>query len=116
MNPDHGEMVMARSKAAKRPAKKNKIIAGLEDALEFARGDTDRARVSTVAIPNAVDARGIRRRLNMSQQEFAMRFGFSLATLRNWEQGRRTPRGPERVLLTLIDRIPDQVQEALRAA
>lgn len=112
----HGGMVMPRTKRGNGTVEKNKIIAGLEDAVEFARGDTDRGRISTVAVPNAVDVRAIRRRLNMSQQEFAMCFGFVLGTLRNWEQGRRTPRGPERVLLTLIDRIPDQVQEALRAA
>ncbi|MBI3695349.1 MAG: helix-turn-helix domain-containing protein [Acidobacteria bacterium] len=49
----------------------------------------------------------------MSQGAFAARFGISPATLRNWEQGRRLPEGPARVLLAIIDREPEAVQRAL---
>jgi putative transcriptional regulator len=49
----------------------------------------------------------------MSQGDFAARFGISPATLRNWEQGRRQPEGPARVLLAIIDREPQAVQRAL---
>ena len=96
--------------------RKNKIKAGLEDALAYVRGDRSAARASTVAIPRSIDVRAVRRKLGLTQAEFALRFGFPLATLRNWEQGHRTPEGPARVLLTLIDRIPDQVNKALRKA
>lgn len=94
----------------------NKIIAGLHDAVAFARGDSSRARESAVAVPREIDVRAIRQKLGMSQEMFALRFGFSLGTVRNWEQGHRQPEGPSRVLLTLIDRIPDEVQHALQAA
>jgi putative transcriptional regulator len=93
-----------------------KIISGLEDALAHARGQSSRARVSEVAVPKQMDVAGIRRNLGMSQEEFALCFGFSVGTVRNWEQGHRHPDGPSRVLLLLIQRIPDEVKEALRNA
>jgi putative transcriptional regulator len=49
----------------------------------------------------------------MSQDEFAAQFGISPATVRNWEQGRRQPEGPARVLLNIIEREPDVVKRAL---
>lgn len=93
-----------------------KIVTGLRDAIAFSRGDASRGHLSKVSVSRHIDVRAICQRLLMSQQEFALRFGFSVATLRNWEQGHRNPEGPARVLLTLIQRIPDQVTEALRAA
>jgi DNA-binding transcriptional regulator YiaG len=51
-----------------------------------------------------IDVRGVRRRLGLSQSEFASKFGFPTATLRNWEQGRTRPDGPARVLLAIIAR------------
>ena len=54
-----------------------------------------------------------RRRLGLSQTEFAAWFGISPGTLRNWEQGRRVPEGPARVLLRVIERDPDAVRRAL---
>jgi putative transcriptional regulator len=50
------------------------------------------------------------------QEEFAGRFGFSINTLRHWEQGRRVPEGPTRAYLLVIKRNPKAVQKALRAA
>ena len=49
----------------------------------------------------------------MSQKEFAVRFGFTLSTVQNWEQGHRRPEGPARVLLKIIDKNPDVVERAL---
>jgi putative transcriptional regulator len=51
----------------------------------------------------------------MTQEQFAGRFGFSINTLRHWEQGRRVPEGPTRAYLLVIDRNPKAVQKALRA-
>jgi putative transcriptional regulator len=48
------------------------------------------------------DVQALRNRLRMSQTEFARRFGFSVATLRNWESGKRAPRGPSLALLRII--------------
>lgn len=89
------------------------IAAGLQDAVEHASGDATRGQVHTV---DTVDVREVREKLGMSQSEFAAAFGVSVATLRNWEQARRSPRGPARVLLHVIDREPEAVQRALLAA
>lgn len=89
------------------------ILEGLEDALAYAKGDTGRARISPVRIPTTINVSALRKRLDMTQEEFSRQFGFPLGTLRNWEQGLRKPQGASRVLLTLIKGIPDQVKEAL---
>lgn len=57
----------------------------------------------------------LRKRLGLTQEKFAARFGFSVATLRHWERGDRTPHGPALVLLNLIDREPQAVMRALAA-
>jgi putative transcriptional regulator len=62
----------------------------------------------------AVDVRKVREKLNLSQNEFAARFGFSPACIRNWEQGRNRPAGAARILLAVIDRNAQAVEEALR--
>jgi len=61
------------------------------------------------------DVAALRRRLRLSQSEFAIRFGFSVATVRNWEQGRVLADGPARVLLTVIANEPKAVIRALRS-
>ena len=66
--------------------------------------------------PATVDVRAIREKLHLSQPEFAARFGFTAAAVRQWEQGRRQPHGPARVLLTIIDREPGAVRRALETA
>ena len=67
------------------------------------------------ALPT-VDVRETRRHLGLSQAAFAAKFGFQPATLRNWEQGRTRPDGPARVLLAVIARHPEAVEDALRKA
>ena len=57
----------------------------------------------------------IRNSLKLSQDKFAERFGFSVATVRDWEQGRRRPEGPARALLTVIEHEPEAVERALSA-
>ena len=60
-----------------------------------------------------VDVRGIRSRLGLSQAAFASRFGIPQGTIRDWEQGRRRPEGPARVLLLVIKEEPEAVSRAL---
>lgn len=93
----------------------SKILAGMRDALAHARGDQSAARVYVARVPDKVDVRAIRHQLDMSQNEFAVMFGFSVATIRNWEQGRRQPSGSDRVLLTLIRKAPQKIHEMLVA-
>ena len=90
-----------------------KIITGLQEALSHARGDATSARERQVCVPDTVDVRAIRRKMELTQAQFAVRFGFSLAAVRHWEQGDRRPEGPARVLLTLINKDPAWVRDAL---
>lgn len=53
------------------------------------------------------DAKLIRAKLSLTQNEFATLLNISVNTLRNWEQGRRTPEGPARVLLSIADSHPE---------
>ena len=55
----------------------------------------------------AAYARGVRARTRLSQAEFAGRIGVPVETVRNWEQGKRSPRGPARALLKVIDKAPE---------
>jgi putative transcriptional regulator len=60
--------------------------------------------------------RDLRRRAHLTQQEFAARLGVPVETIRNWEQGKRMPRGPARALLAVIAHAPDTVFAALARA
>jgi putative transcriptional regulator len=62
-----------------------------------------------------IDVQAIRQRTGLSQPDFAQSIGVSVATLRNWEQRHRTPTGPARVLLRLLERNPRIVEETLGA-
>ena len=91
------------------------IRRGLKEAVAYARGDANEHDYR-VHVPAAIDVRAIRGRLGMTQEEFAARFGFSVNTLRHWEQGKRRPEGPTRAYLLVIDRAPRTVQRVLRVA
>jgi putative transcriptional regulator len=64
--------------------------------------------------PDAVYARGVRARTKLTQAQFAARIGVPIETVRNWEQGKRSPRGPARALLKVIDKAPDVAFAVLR--
>ena len=68
------------------------------------------------AAPDAVYARGVRARTKLTQAEFAARIGVPIETVRNWEQGKRSPRGPARALLKVIDKAPDVAFAVLHTA
>ena len=61
------------------------------------------------------DVRKIRQSLNLTQIQFAERFGFNLSTLRCWEQNNRIPSKATRVLLRIIERAPKIVEEIMRS-
>jgi putative transcriptional regulator len=82
------------------------INAGLEDAIKHAKGKKTQVVVHQ---PEPIDVRAIRKKTGMSQQRFCATFGISLGTLRHWEQGLRSPRGPARVLLKVVDNDPKAV-------
>ena len=89
-----------------------KVMAGLEDAQTFLEGGRDGFAVQEVEVPEP-DVAAIRGRTGLSQPAFARSIGVPLGTLKNWEQGRRRPRGPARVLLALIEKRPGIVQAEL---
>ena len=59
------------------------------------------------------EVRALRRRARLTQQEFAARLGVPVETIRNWEQGKRIPRGPARAMLAVIAHAPETVFAAL---
>lgn len=91
-----------------------KIMTGLEEALAHARGDE--LPNIRLHVPERIDVSRIRKRTGLSQAVFSVRIGVPVATLRNWEQGRRSPEGPARVLLAMLARNPRIVEETLGRA
>lgn len=86
------------------------IRQGLVEATRHVRGRQAGVKVYQAT---AVDVAAIRGRLGFTQSQFAARFGFSVATLRHWERGDRSPQSATLVLLNLIDRDPKGVLRAL---
>ncbi len=86
------------------------IIKGMEEALAFAKGEKTAA---VVHIPEEINVRRIRKKLNMSQAVFADYFGVNLRTIQDWEQGRRVPTGASKNFLFVIDKEPDAVRRTL---
>lgn len=89
------------------------IIEGLAEIKAW-RGGKTKLRTTTVELPRAVEVPAIRKELGLSQEQFASLLGVSVATLRNWEQGRREPHGPARSLLLVAAREPAAVLNALK--
>jgi len=92
-----------------------KLIRAAKEARTIARGEAKPSSYR-IHLPGDVDVQSIRKRLGMTQAEFAARFGIPPGTLRDWEQGRRIPEGPARVLLKVIEIDPKAVERALAAA
>ena len=97
-------------------------IVELRDGREFplapapslaAPATTSVAAVEAVTAPVVRD---LRRRAQLTQRQFAARLGVPVETIRNWEQGKRMPRGPARALLAVIAHAPETVFAALARA
>lgn len=87
------------------------LIDGMKNVAAYMRGD----RAGFVAhVPTSVDVRTIRAKRGQTQQRFASTYGFSVAAVRDWEQGRRQPERAARILLAMIDRAPETVEEVMR--
>lgn len=89
----------------------DELIESLSDALAHAEGRKSGVREHAVEVP---DVRAIRRSLHMSQERFATTYRIPLATLKNWEQGRRHPDAPAAAYLQAIARRPGVIKEALQ--
>ena len=86
------------------------LTASIRQAGRIRRGE---ARPSRVTVFDPVDVKATRAKLKLSQPEFALLIGVSVATLRNWEQGRRMPDGPALALLKVAAANPTAVARAL---
>lgn len=85
-------------------------IVELRDGREFPLAPEHPAEP---AESSPVEVRDLRRRARLTQEEFAAKVGVPVETIRNWEQGKRMPRGPARALLAVIAHAPDTVFAAL---
>jgi putative transcriptional regulator len=92
-----------------------RLIASAKEMVAHARGEL-KLEEYEVRIPPQVDVISIRKRLGLSQAEFAGRFGFSPRSVQDWEQGRRKPESAARAYLLVIARDPKAVDRALRGA
>ncbi len=90
----------------------NSLVTSIRQAGAIRRGER---RLSRAFDFKPEDVRAIRQTLGKSQTEFALLIGVSVATLRNWEQGRRVPEGPARALLRVAAVNPRTVVRALSA-
>jgi putative transcriptional regulator len=110
--------VTKKSPAQKHTAAGSRLIKSVKQAISWANGEDVPVRVTMVSVERApvVDVRSVRQKLGLSQSQFAARFGFTPATVKNWEQGRTQPDGPARILLAVIAHHPEAVEDALRKA
>jgi putative transcriptional regulator len=86
------------------------IQKGLREAIAHQKGKTRGVKIHT---PSAVNVQALRKRIGLTQEEFAARFSVSLCTLRHWERGDRKPHGPALVLLRVIEKDDRAVLRAL---
>ncbi|TVR57797.1 MAG: helix-turn-helix domain-containing protein [Spirochaetaceae bacterium] len=88
----------------------DKLTRSIKEAGQIRRSEREAAGTTEI---RAQDVRSIRQRLGKSQSQFALMIGVSVATLQNWEQGRRRPEGPAQALLKIAAKNPQAVEEAL---
>jgi putative transcriptional regulator len=87
-----------------------RIIESMKEALAISKGDHSAYRIH---IPENVNVKAIREKMGLSQSLFANRFGLSVYSLRNWEQGKRQLDSAARAYLKVIDKAPDIVTKVL---
>jgi putative transcriptional regulator len=91
-----------------------RIIRSAKEALAYAKSEArDGFRVH---VPEEIDVCALRKKLDMTRKEFALRFGFEVAAVKEWEMRRRKPDRAARVLLKVIAHNPKVVERALAAA
>jgi putative transcriptional regulator len=107
-----------RTRVEKHTPAGRRLIRSVRQAIAWASGEDVPVKVTLVPVQRApnVDVRSVRQKLGLSQSQFAARFGFTAATVRNWEQGRTQPEGTARILLAVIAHHPEAVEDALRKA
>jgi|SRR5271157_1283779 len=92
-----------------------KLIAAAHEGIAIARGDAHPASYR-LHVPAKIDVKAMRNKLGMTQEAFALRYGFTLARVRDWEQGRSAPDNAIRAYLKVIQKEPEAVERALATA
>ncbi len=87
-----------------------KMMDGIKWGEDYLKGLAEPSRKHAVSV-KIPDVKGIRGKLKVSQGEFASMLGISVRTIQNWEQKRRVPEGPARVLLEVAASYPDMLRE-----
>jgi putative transcriptional regulator len=88
------------------------LLESVREGGAILRGEAEPSREFTISDP---DVSELRAEYGLSQEKFAALLGISVRTLQNWEQGRRAPQGPARVLLRVAARHPEAILEAVSA-
>jgi putative transcriptional regulator len=91
----------------------DELLESVRDGGAILREDAEPSRRVQIEEP---DVTAVRERYGLSQERFAAMLGISVRTLQNWEQGRRRPHGPARVLLRVAEAHPEAVLDAVRKA
>ena len=87
------------------------LVESVREGGAILRGEVEPSRVFEVG---ALEIKKLRESFRLSQSEFSALLGISVDTLQNWEQGRRSPAGPARILLQVVARHPDAVWDVVK--
>ena len=82
------------------------LLSSVKEAKDIMQGKKEPSRRFYIDEPNAKE---IRQKLHLTQNQFASLMNISIHTLRNWEQGRRNPEGPAKVLLNIVNNYPEML-------
>ncbi|MGH7888978.1 MAG: helix-turn-helix domain-containing protein [Thermodesulfobacteriota bacterium] len=91
------------------------IIKGAEQALAYLKGDKTKGRAYKVRARD-INVKAIREKLGMTQEVFSETFAIPVSTLKKWETNLRVPEGPTKAYLTVIEKNPRAVKNALSRA
>lgn len=88
----------------------DELLESIEQGGKILRGEMKPSRIFEF---DKTDIQSIRKKYGLSQDKFAKMLGISVGTLRNWEQGRRKPEGPARVLLRVAEKHPEAILDSV---
>jgi putative transcriptional regulator len=90
----------------------SELIAAMNEVKSHIKGKTTLPS-RTVNIPDTIDIKSLRKKRGLNQKEFAEHYGFTLSSVKDWEQGRRKPERAARILLAIIEKDPQIVEKIL---
>jgi putative transcriptional regulator len=92
------------------------LIEAMEEMVAHSKGEKKLHQRVVKSAPAVVDVAAIRKHIGLSQREFAERYGFRVRAIQEWEQHRRQPERAARILLKIIEKRPEAVEEVLELA